>query len=731
MLSLCGCSSRRRGKKASSVSSDDVAPKVTAGKGPPETINHSAIIPPGPSRLSLDDFGVQTLELPKRKSSNALEAVKAKLIRHWSYNKDQPQKSRASPDGDKDEIARRAELRRFRARRIQEELNQDHSKCVSTHTSIRSTRYLSPLIDIGRPGRGPRDTIEFSIDSSNPLTAPYPSPAPTLSSFRTNFPASSMKRWSSCPASIGEQSGQVCSPLYNNSGASLSRKRCTTPGKITESKSLPNLLQPNMRAPQLARTKTTGRANGRHGNFSVWLALQESRSRDSSTSGSAESRIQLRRQATPAPQRLTDSSHDTVTMPFPERHISASQNRSAVSRSALEQRGPQATTFAMPGSVNRSRRCSSAAPFNIKKGTSSGSSQGRIVSSETPGGISSSYYPSVMPSIQPSPSRSKSLVNILSVRDLQSLELSPFEWHDNDSILKNFGAFAEDGSSYATADDGEADSKKSPPRTRHDSVKQDHNGQAGQTNTSNRHLPSTLSIEIRRENSEPDITASGSKLPAPNWNSRIRAERTGLPTIWRSGHASWDIQASLPKRISSKFWSQSRTASATIPETNTPGKLHGGSDHVIEQPALSRSSVAYNALQKVSQRNASAPPLSWARHQSRKQKQSATNEITKTRARYSSDCQDSGQPYRYPMAENRDVRSISFPAKMGGLVDNVLTKIMPSRRSSEKLDTSSQETKSIKHLPLEPLKINELQTSPALGEMEIFRPMQSTPNPPK
>ncbi|KAM3490398.1 hypothetical protein MY3957_006338 [Beauveria namnaoensis] len=274
MLSLCGCSSRRRGKKASSVSSDDVAPKVTAGKGPSDTINHSAIIPPGPSRLSLDDFGVQTLELPKRKSSNALEAVKAKLIRHWSYNKDQPQKSRASPDSDKDEIARRAELRRFRARRIQEELNQDHSK-----------------------------------------------------------------------------------------------------------------------------------------------------------------------------------------------------------------------------------------------------------------------------------------------------------WHDNDSILKNFGAFAEDGSSYATADDGEADSIKSPPRTRHDSVKQDHNGQAGQTNTSNRHLPRTLSIEKRRENSEPDITASGSELPAPNWNSCIRAERTGLPTIWRSGHASWDIQASLPKRISSKFWSQSRTASATIPETNTPGSV--------------------------------------------------------------------------------------------------------------------------------------------------------------
>ncbi|KAM3453937.1 hypothetical protein MY3296_003409 [Beauveria thailandica] len=488
-----------------------------------------------------------------------------------------------------------------------------------------------------------------------------------------------------------------------------------------------------MRAPQLARTKTTGR--GSHGNFSVWLALQESRSRDSSTSGSAESRMLssrlLRRQATPVPQRPTDFSQDTVTMPFPVRQVSASQNRSSVSRSAFEQRGPQATTFAMPSSVNRSRRCSFAAPFDIKQGTSSGSSQGRIASSETPGGISSSYYPSVMPSIQPSPSRSKSLVNILSVRDLQSLELSPFEWHDNDSIFKNFGALAEDGSSYATADDGEAESKEFPPRTRNDSVKQDHDGQADEKKISNRQLPSTLSIGKRRENSESDITASGSKLPAPNWNSRVRAERTGLPTIWRSGNASWDIQASLPKRISSKFWSQSRAASATIPETDTPGKLHGGSDHVTQQSALSRSSVAYNALQKVSQRNASAPPLSWARHQSRKQKQSATNEITKTRARYSSDCQDIGQPYRSPMAENRDVRSTSFPAKMGGLVDSVLTKIMPSRRSSEKLEYSSQETKSTKHFPLEPLKINELQTSPALGEIEIFRAVRSTSNPPK
>lgn len=430
MLSLCGCSSRRRAKKSSNLSIDNVTSKVKARPVPSE-MTHSAVVPQDLGRLSLDDFGIQTSDVPKRRSSNALEAVKAKLIRHLSYDKDPPQKPQDSPDIDKDEIARRAELRRFRAKRIQEELIEDPSKSLSTHNSIRSTRFLSPFINIGRPGHGPRDAIEFSIDSGSHLPVPCPSPLPSMSDFKLKAPNTSIKRWTSCPATIGEQPGQVSESVYNPSNASLSWKRYTTPGKIPESRSLPNLLQPNMRAPQLARTKTTTLDSESHATLDVWLALQHSRSRDSAALSVRDQRLlspgMYRRQNTPVDNSSPDVSQGTVTIPHPVRQGGTSQRCPSVSRTAAQQRGSQATTSSKPGSASRSRQRSLAVPFDTKRNASSSSSHGRILPPETPGGIASSYYPSVMPSIQPSPSRSNSLVNVLSMQDLQSLELSPFE----------------------------------------------------------------------------------------------------------------------------------------------------------------------------------------------------------------------------------------------------------------------------------------------------------------
>ncbi len=430
MLSLCGCFSRHRGKRSSSASIETAPSKVTARHGLSK-VTHSAVVSRDLSRLSLDDFGVQTLDLPKRKTSNALETVKSKLIRHLSYDKDPPQGLQTSPDNDKDEIARRAELRRFRAQRIQEELNEDHSKSVSTHISIRSTRYLTPFIDIGHPGHGPRDAIEFSIDSSGHLPAPSPSPIQSLSSFKIRSRNSSMKRWSSCPATIGEQSGLIATPLYTTSNAPPSWKRHTAPGKISESKSLPNLLQPNMRVPQLARTKETIPGSDSHATLDVWLALQESLPRGSPSLSVRDHRLPSpgfhRRQNTPVDNRLSEFSQDTVTIPYPVRQSGTSQRRPSASRCAIQQRGSQGTTGSKSGSANRDRQGSLAIPFGGKKNASSSSSQGRIVLPETPGGISSSYYPSVLPSVQPSPSRSNSPANVLSMQDLQSLELSPFE----------------------------------------------------------------------------------------------------------------------------------------------------------------------------------------------------------------------------------------------------------------------------------------------------------------
>lgn len=86
------------------------------------------------------------------------------------------------------------------------------------------------------------------------------------------------------------------------------------------------------------------------------------------------------------------------------------------------------------------------------------------------------------------------------------------------------------------------------------------------------------------------------------------------------------------------------------------------------------------------------------------------------------DHQQPEQPIRRVIVENSDVRSISFPAKMGDLVETVLAKIIPSRKSSD--DLKHSEPTPSKILPLEPLKIDEIQTSPVLGEIEIFRPVR-------
>lgn len=95
-------------------------------------------------------------------------------------------------------------------------------------------------------------------------------------------------------------------------------------------------------------------------------------------------------------------------------------------------------------------------------------------------------------------------------------------------------------------------------------------GQEDGRRLADRQFTNTLSILKRRDNNKSGITINDANCLTPNKNTDLRTERTRLPTIWRSGSGSWDIQASLPKRISSKLWSQSRTVSETIPEANVP-----------------------------------------------------------------------------------------------------------------------------------------------------------------
>lgn len=152
---------------------------------------------------TFDEEEEDLVAFPKR-NSNALEAVKTKLIRHISFERSSD--NRTSVGNSEEEVARRAELRQIRNKRIQDELSSDDGQCVSTHTSIRSTKYLSPYIDIGQPGNGPRDAIEFTMDSdsyepSQLCPPPVPSPASDPNTETSQLMAQK-KRRSSCPSAF-------------------------------------------------------------------------------------------------------------------------------------------------------------------------------------------------------------------------------------------------------------------------------------------------------------------------------------------------------------------------------------------------------------------------------------------------------------------------------------------------------------------------------------------------
>lgn len=152
---------------------------------------------------TFDEEDEDQVTIPKR-NNNALEAVKTKLIRHISFERSSD--NRTSVGNSEEEVARRAELRQIRNKRIQDELSSDDGQCVSTRTSIRSTKYLSPYIDIGQPGNGPRDAIEFTMDSdsygpSQLCPPPVPSPASDADA-KTSQPTEQKKRRSSCPSAL-------------------------------------------------------------------------------------------------------------------------------------------------------------------------------------------------------------------------------------------------------------------------------------------------------------------------------------------------------------------------------------------------------------------------------------------------------------------------------------------------------------------------------------------------
>ena len=133
-----------------------------------EVVAPTTIIPVEPSDLAelvVEDSDTDDERQPnaRRRSTGTLVLVKTRICRHLSQGSLSRDKNRYSAPLSQEEIERRAELKRLRDRRIQEELRGEEQGL--SNGSISPTRHQQA--NGIHPGnisvRGPRDDIEFSV----------------------------------------------------------------------------------------------------------------------------------------------------------------------------------------------------------------------------------------------------------------------------------------------------------------------------------------------------------------------------------------------------------------------------------------------------------------------------------------------------------------------------------------------------------------------------------------
>ncbi|TFA99367.1 hypothetical protein CCMA1212_008828 [Trichoderma ghanense] len=383
---------------------------------------------------------------PLTKTSSALNVVRTKLIRHISPETEANRRSRASAGHSQEEVARRAELRRFRHQRIQEELKNEESKAESSSTSHRSTRYLSPLIDAGQPSVGPRDAIEFTVTVTD---GPHPDSA------QAQDPLSLRSDQKDKGVSSQELDGLTRPPFIPTvSGSEEWDQTYPLRPPSTHSATSQKLAGCSYNMPRLGRVLgADSEFDIRHGAHSweeqsalgVWLASQGLRSGSSSIRpGDSETNDGDVRITFFSPQEDFGGIDSIADAPLPTRCPKNRKVKPPGREQCLETASLVTSSSKGP---DRSDADATLLGHNLLLGSGT-----LDIATTRPADHSSSNYPSVLPSFQPSPNRSQSNFHHLSAEDLESLELSPFSWKGNFSVIKE-SKTSEGMSSYVTATD--------------------------------------------------------------------------------------------------------------------------------------------------------------------------------------------------------------------------------------------------------------------------------------
>ncbi|KYK55343.1 hypothetical protein DCS_07306 [Drechmeria coniospora] len=476
MKAFCCCTSRRRGRTVDGRDGNaiplseasglfDTALHQERGLGdsrasrhpPADYASSSAQVSPREVPVDVcqlmadnDSDGEHETSHSARRSTRTLSAVRAKLIKHMSHDIDIDRQSRTAVGHSKEELARRAELRRLRQKRIQDELEKE---CVNDDGSVKShqsTRHLSTLIDFGQPGGGPRDAIEFTVKHG---TTMLDVAASVLQSVPSSTPSHS-----SCLDLTDAGRGHEPTSSQNGEGLSVTGTAMMTPAA---SHSQPAVAQHKRHralsgcAPSPPRLE---RALGVDSDFDichgshawddqsalgVWLIAQGMRSRDSSLgrpADQASDRTTAPEQAPPPTQefggvpRVIDTETPTeerrITISLPPRLSSEAEANRSQARDGTGTGGSTLRHDEPVDADNLTPSPSRNAPEYRRSATSVARHH-----VDRP----SSNYPSTDTSSPPSSVHTLSNRFSLSQQDIENLELSPFQWHGNFSVLQSFG----------------------------------------------------------------------------------------------------------------------------------------------------------------------------------------------------------------------------------------------------------------------------------------------------
>ncbi|OTA95199.1 hypothetical protein M434DRAFT_29240 [Hypoxylon sp. CO27-5] len=162
-----------------------------------------------PAILEVEDSDDdEPIRSTRNSSTGTLGAIKTKFIRPLSQKSESRRHSQQSLGTSDEEIARRAELKRLMHKRIQEELkSEEEQEEVEVKASNLDELKPENSTNIGLPGGGPRDNLEFSVSDpsvnevgSKDLVLVSPDDVFLALPISNSQPRISLRR-SSCPGS--------------------------------------------------------------------------------------------------------------------------------------------------------------------------------------------------------------------------------------------------------------------------------------------------------------------------------------------------------------------------------------------------------------------------------------------------------------------------------------------------------------------------------------------------